>query len=415
MSTWRGRDIANAFGISDEGMVLNGVFCLNTPFGLATPSVYRGDLDFLQWLGTQVPQINTRLGRLSLSRLLTAPSGRFYAEVGGETVLLSVLETGPSCDPRNAFELFTVAAGLAHVHQQEVGVAGAAPDWLKYYQMQRDKLAQLTPTNLPKRALIAWANLEETWRLCAEEAINLLSQLRDMARELCLVLGLQSFSDFVYLADRHQVHYNLVVRCHLDSPAVDLARLVASAGSEGRIAHNMLLSYQRVRRLTKGECQELFAHLWFPHEVDLAIFSDPTVTPLRLQRACHLLQEKIGMISELEDILLPTAEEPSGQREREVLTVNEKKVEPAQIDAVELQLEPVLDEPLAAAETAEEAMPAVPAEQEAKREEVQINMIAATTRRASVWGPFPAPLKKVETKIESKTEDPQEGEKTSQE
>ncbi|HHW98233.1 MAG TPA: hypothetical protein GX738_01230 [Firmicutes bacterium] len=404
MSTWRGSDIAKAFGISDEGMVLNGVFCLNTPLGLATPSVYRGDLDFLQWLGAQLPQINTQLGRLSLSRLLKAPSGQFYAKIGQETVILSTLETGPSCDPRNAFELFTVAAGLAHVHQQRVEVGGTAPDWLKYYQAQRDKLAQLAPPNLPKRASAAWANLEEVWRLCAEEAINLLKKLKDLPRASCLALGLQSFSDFVYLADRHQVHYNLVAKCHLDSPAVDMARLVSAAGSETRIAHNMILSYQRVRKLTDEECREFFAHLWFPHEVELEVFSDVSVNPLRLQRARTVLQEKIGMISELEDILLPPADEVDGQREKEVVTVNEKKVTPAQMDEPELQLEPVLEEPVAEPEVEMEVSPEPIVDndkpQEVEQDEVRINMTATTPKRTTVWGPFPAPLNKAEATTE---------------
>ncbi|NLW16961.1 MAG: hypothetical protein GX033_04850 [Firmicutes bacterium] len=413
MSTWRGSDIAKSFGIQEDGMVLNGVFCFNTPFGLATPSIYRGDLDFLQWLGGELHHINTRLGRLSLSLLLRAPTGYYYGEVDGEKVLLATLETGPSCDPRNAFELFTVAVGLAHVHEQQVSVAGEGPDWLAYYQTQRDKLLQLKPPNLSKRALVAWANLEETWRLCVEESINLLTMLKGRPRKTCLVLGLQSFTDFVYLPDRHQVHYNLVANCHLDSPARDLAKLVAAAGGETRIANNMLLSYQRVREISREEWKEFFAHLWFPHEVELGIFSDPSVNPLRLQQASNLLQAKIGMISELEDLVLPPIYGVDEEEEKEALTVNKKEIEPTPIElepvweeAVNEATEPVADQPevpevesQAEAPTVDDQSP-VPGEEgmeqeaeiEEPQEDVRINMTATTSQQPSVWRPFPPPL-----------------------
>lgn len=399
MSTWRGVDIANAFGIVDEGLVLNGAFCLNTPLGLATPTLYRGDLNFLQWLGTELSYINTRLGRLGLSRLIKAPSGDYYATVSGECVLLSTLETGPSCDPHNAFELFTVAAGVAHVHRQKVAITvGEAPDWLTYYQTQRDKLAQLTPPNLPKRSLAAWSHLEETWRLCVEEAMNLLSNLKGVSKEICLTLGLQSFSDFVYLADRHQVHYNLVANCHLDSPAIDIARLVATAGSETRVAHNMLLSYQRVRQLTLNESKEILAHLWFPHEVDLALLQDQSANPLSLQRACNLLRDKIGMISELEDILLTPSEEVEMQSEKEVLVVSKKQASIPKVAESEIQVVLDVDPQVDEEEVCEQAVEAVSEPETDEQQQIipieapRITMLAEATKRAAVWGPFPRPL-----------------------
>lgn len=404
MSTWRGADIANAFGIADEGLVLNGAFCLKTPLGLATPTLYRGDLDFLQWLGAELPHLNTKLGRLGLSRLLQAPSGNYYAAVSDEYVLLSTLETGPSCDPHNAFELFTVAAGVAHVHRQKIAItAEQTPNWLLYYQAQRDKLAQLSPPNLPKRTLAAWSHLEEVWRLCVEEAMNLLGNVDQSSREVCLTLGLQSFSDFVYLADRHQVHYNLVANCQLDSPAVDIARLLAAAGGETRVANNLLLSYQRVRQLTPSESKEVLAHLWFPYEVDLALLQDQAANPLSLQRACTLLRDKIGMISELEDILLTPCEEIESQDEelqdeKEVLVVSGVKagrpgvVEPEKLSVPEA--EPQITEEEIAEPTVEvEAELAVEEQQPAMAVEVpHINMAAAVSKRAAVWGPFPRPL-----------------------
>lgn len=402
MSIWRGYDIAEAFGIADEGLVLHGVFCLNTPFGLATPSLYRGNLNFLQWLGAALPQINTRLGRLGVSRLVKAPSGHYYANIADDIVILSTLEAGPSCDPRNAFELFTVAAGVAHVHQQPVqAVSGSAPDWLTYYQAQADKLAQLRPPNLPKRSLAAWTHLEETWRLCVEEAINVLDELKQVPKETCLTLGLNSFSDFVYLADRHQVHYNSVANCHLGSPVIDIARLVISASGETRIAHNMLLSYQRVRELSQQERKELLAHLWFPHELDLTLLADSSANPLHLQRASNMLQEKIGMISELEDILLtPSNEETEVQNEKEVLVVSRKKANVPTVAAPELEIEKsetsemevveqVETQPEVVAECAEEQ---VEEQQDVQDETPVINMTATTKKQATVWGPFPPPL-----------------------
>lgn len=412
MSTWRGADIAKAFGVVDQGLVLNGAFCLNTPFGLATPSLYRGDLNFLQWLGLELPQIITRLGRLGLSRLIQAPTGDYYAKIDDEYVLLSTLETGPSCDPRNAFELFTVAAGLAHVHQQSLGIdVGRTPDWLTYYQSQRDKLEQLRPANLPRRALVAWSYLEETWRLCVEEAANLLDSLKGKPQAACLTLGLQSFADFVYLADRHQVHYNSVADCHVDSPAIDIARLLAAAGGEIRVANNILLAYQRVRPLSPHEGKELLAHLWFPHEVDLSLLTDQSANPLSLQRACNSLRDKIGMISELEDILSPPAEEIEVLREKEVLAVSKKRVnapDVAENPSMDCAAEPTLLVPEPEATDSEIVAsgqvenPPVTIEETGSPEEGEqqivetelprIHMEAITNKRATVWGPFPRPL-----------------------
>ena len=407
MSIWRGYDIADAFGVADEGLVLHGAFCLNTPLGYATPSLYRGNPDFLEWLGSEIPRINTRLGRLSISRLLEAKTGRYYTSIADDMVILSTLESGPSCDPHNAFELFTVAAGVAHVHQQLVPAIGnIAFDWLAYYQAQADKLRQLRPESLSKRAHVAWSNLEETWRLCVEEAIDMLNSLKSKptSPKPCLVLGLQSFSDFVYLADRHQVHYNSVANCHFGSPTIDIARLIISASGETRIAHNMLLSYQRVRELSENECKEILAHLWFPHELDLESLADCPINTLILQRAANQLQEKIGMISELEDILLTPEEEPEVMSEKEVLDVAKKPERtPAKKEQQEVLEVVTTPEPKAEVEqqvveqTVGEELEVKQVEEPeaAKAEAPLISVTATAKKKATVWGPFPTPLGEV--------------------
>lgn len=398
MSIWRGYDIADAFGIADEGLVLHGAFCLNTPLGFATPSLYRGNPEFLQWLGAELPHLNTKLGRLSLSQLLKGATGHYYTSIADDIVILSTLESGPSCDPHNAFELFTVAAGVAHVHRQPVQSAGGkAPDWASCYEAQKDKLAQVRPANLSKRALVAWLNLEETWCLCVEEAINMLKSLEPASQETSLVLGLQSFSDFVYLADRHQVHYNLVANCHLGSPAIDIARLLTSASGETRIAHNMLLSYQRVRELTQDGYREILAHLWFPHELDLALLTDSSANPLLLQRASNQLQEKIGMISELEDILLTPDEDPGIISEKEVLDVSKKpariSAKTESLDAPETVIKPETEAEVTGQIITEE-LELEPVEEAAavKTEAPLISVTATAMKKTTVWGPFPTPL-----------------------
>ncbi len=405
MSTWSGTDIARAFGIVDEGLVVNGAFCLNTPLGLAVPSLYRGDVEFLQWLGVKLPSIVSNLGRLGLSQLVQAPTGDYYARVDGEVVLLSTLETGPTCDPHNAFELFTVAAGLAHVHQQTLGVAnGRVSDWLMYYESQRDKLAQLKPPSLSKRALVAWTFLEEAIRVCMEEAVN---GLKVVSSVPCLNLGLTSFTDFIYLADRHLVHYNSIERCCIDSPAVEIAHLLASTEGEIRIAHNMLLSYQRVRKIPCLEAKELLAHLWFPHEVGLDLLTDQSVNPLTLQRAYNLLQDKIGMISELEDILLASEEEVAVQEGKEILTMSKRKegvskvldthsqgIEAGEVpqDEIEVSRE---EQQESSQQAVQDDKPDVVESMDrgAEHEELpHISMEAIVTKKATVWGPFPRPL-----------------------
>lgn len=409
MINWRGNDIARAFTIPEEGSVLNGVFCLNTELGLATPSLYRGDLQFLQWLGTELPQMSSRLGRLSLSRLLSTPAGRYYAELDGEHVILSTWENGPTCDPHNTFELFTIAAGLAHVHEHTISERIAqSPNWLAYYRSQQDKVNALNLPTLNKRAQSAWTLLADTWRLCVEEAVNLLVESEDLPSRPCVTLGLDGFNDFIYLADRHYVHFNQIAGCRIDSAAVDIAKLLISAAGDTRIASNILLCYQRVRQISPREGKELLAHLWYPHGIDLPALAEGAVNPLSSQRAYNDLLDKIAIISELEDVL-PAANVHVGLRqEEEVLLVSKKdkvKVEknlenlPADcVDSPQEDTEVMMDEPIVIEVAAEEI-----SREESKTEPddaievtgdapTRIRIETTTTKPLPVWGPFPQSL-----------------------
>ncbi|NLY53835.1 MAG: hypothetical protein GX060_04330 [Firmicutes bacterium] len=408
MNIWRGADIAQIFGVEDEGLVQNGVFCLSTPFGPAAPSVYRGDVRFLQWLGAELPSITTRLGRLGLSRLLPTPAGQYYANLGGEYVLLATLETGPICDVHNAFELFTVSVGLAHVHAQDVGgITSSSPDWSTYYQAQRDKLEQIRPPDLSRRARAAWALLEESWQLCIDEAVSLLADIPREARATCLTLGLKSFSDFIYLPDLHRVHYNPIANCRLDSPAVDIARLLLSASGDVRVIHNMLLSYQRVREIPPVEGQEILAHLWFPHEIDLQVLGEQGANTLSVQRHYNLLRDKIAMIAEVEDLLSPFEQGENNEEETEVLSMAKRQSREARTNPVTLttageedniltQEQVELVEPAGDGEPVNVSQPQEvpePAPEVAEEETVpRINLEAKREVKPIVWGPFPKPL-----------------------
>ena len=196
MNIWCGADIAQIFGVEDEGLVQNGVFCLSTPFGPAAPSVYRGDVRFLQWLGAELPSITTRLGRLGLSRLLPTPAGQYYANLGGEYVLLATLEQGRLRCPR-AFELLLSLLAWPCPCTRCGGITSSSPGG-QHYQAQRDKLEQIRrQIYLGERGLPGFVG--GSWRLCIDEAVGLLADMPREARATCLTLGLKSFSDFIYL------------------------------------------------------------------------------------------------------------------------------------------------------------------------------------------------------------------------
>lgn len=311
LAVWRELKIARAYGLSDQGEVINGEYLQRTQAGLASPSFYQGDPAFLQWLGGQLMALPGQLSRLTLSQLLATLDGRYSLATPAGRVLLASWEPGPACDPHNNFELFTVLAGVAHLHQRtERPDAAIASQWTGKLNQLRNELQTVQPPNLHKRALSYWHNLLDTWRVCLEEAQVLLSRAASARLSTSLVLGLQSFSDFVYLADVHMVHYNPVGRCHWDSPMVDLAMLLLSSEGDHRLAESMLLSYEKVRPLSAAEKQLALALLWYPREISLTELQTPDLNILNIRRLQGLLELKIGLISELEELLLPKPMEP---------------------------------------------------------------------------------------------------------
>ena len=344
LAVWRDSQISKAYGLLDQGGVTDGEFYLSTPIGLAAPSFYQGDPAFLERLGPRLMGLQGKLGRLSVSRILATTTGCYSQRSGGEVVLLSTWERGPACDPHNNFELFTVLAGLAHFHRvTSQAEMGTMPNWRAFYSRLRTELPNVKHPNLNKRALTYWEGLVETWRICLDEGLDILGKIAQSDLTPSLVLGVQSFNDFVYLADLHMVHYNPVARCHWNSPVVDVAMLLLSTEGDVRLAKNMLLSYEKVRNLSLAEKQLVLAYLWFPREVTLAELQAPELNILGIKRMQSLLELKIGLISDIEELLLPPRtedelhpfnedEEDDVDMEKEVFQVNPKAAKKMQVE-----------------------------------------------------------------------------------
>lgn len=412
MQPWLELDLRQYYDLADEQEgEENGLFCRLPSSERAVPLLYQGDPAFLQWLGAQLVDLEGKLGRLRLSRLVTTLDGKYYAQSNDQVAILTTVEAGPTCDAHNTFELFTIAAGLAHVHSLTQGVAwGSRKDWSSYYQSLQEKLEQLEPPVLPRKVISAWTILEETWRLCLEQASTLSAALSDSASITALVLGAQTFADFVYLPDLHCVHYNQVASCRIDSPAIELARLMAATG-EVKLAENLLLSYQRVRQISPAEGREILAHLWFPREIELMQLYSQQLNALSIRRFYGMLQAKIALISELEELLL-TVEEADGS-EKEVFDMAHRK-EPNVDSVSKTDILTVADrvglennQPIGISKT-EEREVLEPRAKNADQvmlsdEQPKISLDAKKETRPLVWKPFPRPIGAPEPDTEVRT------------
>ncbi|MGI6343592.1 MAG: hypothetical protein ACOX18_00800 [Bacillota bacterium] len=381
--------IAEAYGLPSSVEQIGGTICLRSHLGPAVPSLHSGGEELWQWLGSWLATMPGQLGRLSLSRLVPTPTGQYAVSLNGEQVVLSTWEMGPACDPYNIFECFSVLTGVAHVHRLTQGnAASPGPDWISRYRERRQRALQIIPPPLGRRERAVWERLLSTWVQCANESLSLLAQAQAMGQTTTLVLGIESFADFIYLAEAHMVHYNRVPACRFDSPAVDIVNLLQSCQGDQELAERMILSYEKTRPLEPAERKETMAHLWFPQPVRLGRLSAADFTLQTLRRLLSELESRIALISNLEELLLP--EEPETElltRKEDVLDMSEKRsretrqpaaepVQPVVVPEVEPSVEP-------------EPTPTAPAETEGpvirmEKKEVE--------RKPLVWGPFPRPL-----------------------
>lgn len=441
LEVWRFGDIAKAYGLPDQGEACAGEFRLATPFGQARPTLYQGDSEILERLGPLLADSRGKLGKLTLSRMLATSSGRYSLASGGSLMVLSTWEAGPVCDTHNTFELFTIMAGVAHWHQLtcQPGREVLQSRQQRYESLLLESLRTTKHPDLSKRSLRYWEELMDTWRNCIREGLALLNQVSAADLFSCVLLGIESFQDFVYLSDMHQVHYNRVDRCHVGLPTDDLTALLRACEGDLRIAESMLLSYTKVRSLSSAEQQLILAELWFPIELTLDELLSPNLNILALRRMQGLLEQKMALISDLEELLyLPALDRELDALEQDMSEYFDQEKEAAAVatrttrnmqragtavsvnksqpnDSSSLEAEPterglglehsepsiaVEDLPTAQAEAVEEAKSMdeerTPLEQEqgtalstaADSETVE----TAATKKALVWKPFPRPL-----------------------
>ncbi len=337
LGVWRSNEVVKAYGLPEQSMDLVESGCVQTPFGLARPFPYQGNPELLQSLGPLLAGLGGKLGRLSLSRILITVSGQYLLTDNGQALLVSTWESGPVCDTHNTFELFTILAGVAHWHQLTIQPGRRVlDDWQQRYAGMLAESLQLTRhPDLNKRALHYWEELMDTWRNCIREGLAVVSQVEGCELSSCLSLGVENFSDFIYLADLHRAHYNRVDRCRVGLPTEDLTALLKACEGDLRVMESMLLSYTKVRNLSLAEQRLILAELWFPDEVSLEELQAPNLNILALRRMQGALERRMALISDLEDVLCLSAVdqeqaehggEPADDQDddEEVLTVAQK-------------------------------------------------------------------------------------------
>ncbi len=392
--------VVKAFGLHNQGELVAGRWCLESPHGPVCLSAYEGDPMFLDWLGPRLEDLEGVTTRLSVSRLLRAVSGHYYTTINGQAVILHGFATGPPCDVHNSFELFSVSAGLAQVHQLSLQETVATPaDWNEELQRAHHDAQHLTRPKLPRRVQPAWELLWETWQLCLDQSQSRWAAAGINGRQ-SLLMGIKHFPDFIYVADRHEVHYNSVERCTTGPAAVELATLVRASEYSLHTAESILLSYQRVRSLSNLEKQQLLACLWFPWEVNAQDLMVPGLSIMAINRMRRLLEQKVAWVTELGEQLLPGLDD-----------------DPTGFDTIDtLQTDP--DAPLLengdVRSSIEKEGPVVPEKKAAEQrlikqnevekpepEKVQavvdesapaISLQSATDKKVLVWKPFPRPL-----------------------
>lgn len=394
--------VAKAFGINDRGELIAGRWCLDSPLGPACMSVYEGDPLFLDWLGPWLEDAQGVTSRLSISRLLPTASGHYYASINGQSIILQSFAAGPLCDIHNSFELFSVSTGVAWVHQFSLGKADVMPvDWTVELRTAKKAADQLKRPRLPKRAQPIWELLAETWRLCLDEAWTKWAAA-GLGSMWSLLLGIKGFSDFVYVPDRHLVHYNAVDRCHAGTPAVELAHVLRSSEYSLSTAESILLSYQRVRLLREVEKQQLLACLWFPWEITIEELEAPGLNVVTMNRMRRTLERKVAWVAELGEQLLPDLEDDVPDFDQQVPKPDEELPSP-RIATVSIEKEGLdlfeKNEPKTTVQMQEqvkqtnvqETAPNQP-DAGAEVEAPNIQMQSKPDPKVLVWKPFPRPL-----------------------
>jgi len=440
LEIWSPDEIVKAYGLPEQRLDQGEDGCVQTPFGLARPFLYPGNPELLQRMGPLLANLGGKLGRLSLSRLLITVSGQYLLTHDDRTLLVSTWESGPACDIHNTFELFTILAGVAHWHHLTSQPGRQVLDDLKeqYAAILAESLQLTRHPDLNKRALRYWEELMETWRNCIQEGLAVVSQVDGCEFSSCFSLGVNDFSDFVYLADLHRVHYNRVDRCRVGLPTEDLTALLKASEGDLQVMESMLLSYTKVRNLSLAEQKLILAELWFPDEVSLEDLQSPSLNILALRRMQGALERRMALVSDLEEVLcLPEAgqslvgqsSEAAGEVDdheevqtvaqrgpkggsRRVVDVDDRKppvsqeaAEAGQIDSAsslpqaELEATPK-ERPAAITQAMEEVEPMEEEKLQVEQEDVAVAPDAAEVEEAAakpakkvmVWKPFPRPL-----------------------
>lgn len=311
LGVWSKGEVVRAYGLPEQSREQAEAGLVSTAFGLARPVLYQDNQEFLHSLVPLLTSSAGKLGRLSLSQVLSTRSGQYTLARDDQTLCLATWETGPVCDPHNTFELFTVLAGVAHWHQLTGRPGHQVLDaWQERYQGLLQESTQLSRhPDLNKRALRYWEDLLDTWRNCIKEGLALISQVKGSELAACVSLGVESFADFIYLPGLHRVHYNWVDRCRVGLPTEDLAALLGSCEGDLQVMESMLLSYTKVRSLSLSERKLVLAELWLPGEISLENLQAPNLNILALRRMQAALERRMTLVSDLEDVLcLPAAD-----------------------------------------------------------------------------------------------------------